>query len=48
MITQNTKIEIRMTNIEKSLLKQRAIQFGFKSLSEYIRVIALKGKLDLT
>jgi len=44
---QETKLNVRMTFKEKELLKKRANQFGFKSVSEYVRVIALKGRLEL-
>lgn len=47
MNTQNTKIEVRMNKQEKIQMEKRAKEFGFTTLSEFIRVIAIKGTLNI-
>ena len=46
-MTQTVKIEIRMTQEEKDLIQKRAKDFGFTSVSEFIRVISTKGTLNI-
>lgn len=45
--SQDTKIEVRMTFQEKDDILQKVKLYGFTSLSEYIRVIAVKGELKI-
>lgn len=44
---QDTKIEVRMTKDEKLEIEQRAKQFGFRTVSEFIRVVSIKGTLNI-
>ena len=47
MTNKNFKIEVRMNKQEKFEIEKRAKEFGFTTLSEFIRVIAIKGILKL-
>jgi hypothetical protein len=46
----DNKIEsilIKLTKLEKNEIEERAKKYNFSSTSEFIRVLALKGKLEI-
>jgi hypothetical protein len=47
MNTQETKLNVRMTKEERNQIQKRSEEFGFRNVSEFIRVIAIKGILNL-
>jgi uncharacterized protein (DUF1778 family) len=40
-------IILKATKKEKDLIEARALENNFQSVSEFIRVLALKGKLEI-
>jgi hypothetical protein len=45
--TRTLSLLIRLTPEEKKQMEERCEQFGFTQVSEFVRALALKGKLEI-
>ena len=43
-----TEINFKLTMKEKELIKQKSKEYGFKNLSDYMRVVLLNAKIDVS
>lgn len=43
---KDKKIEIRVSQSDKNLIEKRALQLGFSSVSEYVRVTIIKDAMS--
>jgi hypothetical protein len=46
-MNKNNDIKFRLTDIEKEIIKEKAKENGFTSVSEYCRYVAMNCKLKI-